>query len=243
MVSSAALENTVVETIRFMAGQYRLEGELLYPESARPIGAVVMANPHPLLGGDMRNNVVRGLTNGLAARGLVALRFNYRGVGNSEGPQVDVAAQMARFWETSHVSSEDDLHFDLESAIDFLLDVVPLGIPVAAVGYSFGCSLLPRVKSLEELDSLVLVAPTVAKHDYQSFLTIDKPILVIAPQDDFATGSDTLWQWYDRQQAPKQLIPTCLDNHFYRGHEAWLTDRVFAFLNVRREVASDAERR
>jgi hypothetical protein len=42
---------------------------------------VVLAGPHPLLGGTLHNNVVRGLGDGPARGGLATLRFNYRGVG------------------------------------------------------------------------------------------------------------------------------------------------------------------
>ena len=58
----------VVESVRFSAGPFRLEGELAYPEERRPAGAVVLAGPHPLLGGNMPNNVVRALGEGLVHR-------------------------------------------------------------------------------------------------------------------------------------------------------------------------------
>ena len=198
----AAFDVPVAEAVRFTAGPYRLEGELLYPEAVAPWGAVVVANPHPLLGGDMGNNVVRGLTDGLAERGLATLRFNYRGVGRSEGKPADVAVHLARFWETSHVSDELDLSRDLETAVSFLRGALPAGLPVAVVGYSFGCALLPRLQCVEELDALVLIAPTVAKHDYEPFRTVTRPLLVIAPEDDFATDAEELRRWFDRLAAP-----------------------------------------
>jgi uncharacterized protein len=231
MPSPGSIEAVVAESVFFRSGPHRLEGELLYPEAAPPLGAVVIANPHPLLGGDMRNNVVQGLGDGLAERGLAVLRFNYRGVGRSEGPKFDAAGNLARFWETSHVSGELDLHADLEAAIGFLRAAV--AAPIAAVGYSFGCALLPHVASLEQLDCLVLVAPTVAKHDYQPYKTVSRPLLVIAPEDDFATDSATVSHWFDQILAPKQIVSARRDNHFFRGHEAWLVERVHSFLAPR----------
>jgi len=242
MWPSALSDDVVTESIRFLSGTYLLEGELLYPESRPPIGAVVVANPHPLLGGDMGNNVVRGLTNGLAEHGLVALRFNYRGVGGSEGPPVDVAANMARFWETSHIPEEAELHADVDAAIENIRDTAPSDIPVAVVGYSFGCSLLPALSAVADLDSLVLIAPTVAKHDYDGFLKLDRPMLVIAPEDDFATEICVVRKWYDRLTVPKELATTRLDNHFFRGHEEWLTQTILAFLFSRWEVSAHADR-
>ena len=228
-----SLEPVVVESVFFRSGPYRLEGELLYPESLPPTGAVVIANPHPLLGGDMRNNVVAGLGDGLAERGLTVLRFNYRGVGRSEGPAIDVARHLAQFWETSHVADELGLHADLEAAIGFLRAALPPESPLAAVGYSFGCALLPRVPSIDTLDALVLIAPTIAKHDFEPYVLVERPLLVIAPEDDFATDLSVVRDWYDRLAAPKQLVTTRLDNHFFRGHEAWLAETVHAFLDAR----------
>jgi alpha/beta superfamily hydrolase len=180
----------------------------------------------------MRNNVASELTERLAERGLIALRFNYRGVSGSEGPAIDVAAHFARFWETSHVPDELDHHLDLEAAIDFLRTAAPAGLSTAAIGYSFGCVLLPLVKKIEELSALVLIAPTVAKHNYDAYLTLNRPMLVIAPEDDFATEAAVVRRWYDQLSAPKQIVTTRLDNHFFRGHEAWLTETIFDYLSA-----------
>jgi uncharacterized protein len=225
-------ESIVAESVLFQSGGYRLEGEFLYPESAALVGAAVIANPHPMLGGDMRNNVVLALGDGLASHGLAVLRFNYRGVGRSEGPEVDVASHLARFWETSHIPDELDLHTDLEAAIGFLRNAISADAPIAAIGYSFGCALLPHVNSIDTLNCLALIAPTVAKHDYDSYKSMTLPLLVIAPEDDFATDSATMRQWFDQISAPKQIVTTIRDNHFFRGHETWLVQTVLTFLDA-----------
>jgi alpha/beta superfamily hydrolase len=106
-------------------------------------------------------------------------------------------------------------------------------LPVAAIGYSFGCALLPRIESVESLAALVLIAPTVAKHDHAPFQAVRRPMLVIAPEDDFATETSVVRQWFDSLNAPRQLLTTRLDNHFFRGHEAWLVETIFTFLQAR----------
>ena len=141
------LTDVVVELVRFSAGEHQLEGELVYPEEGEIVGAVLLAGPHPLLGGSRRNNVVRALGDGLAGFGLAALRFNYRGVGGSEGPPLDTATHLARFWETSRVPDEAHHQDDLAAALDFLRSVTGDHLPLALVGYSYGCSLLPGVAS------------------------------------------------------------------------------------------------
>ena len=207
MPTLACDEGIVVEHVRFPSGPYWLEGELAYPEDAVPCGAAVVAGPHPLLGGDMRNNVVVGLSDGLAARGLVALRFNYRGVGGSEGPAVDAAAHLARFWATSHVEDEGDFRLDLVAARDFLRSVTAEA-PPALVGYSFGCTLLPHAAGAAE--PLVLVAPTVGVHDYDSYDGRLNPLLVVASEDDFAADGGPVAQLVrpaGRAEAPDPAAP------------------------------------
>src|SRR5258706_6203119 len=71
------------ESIRFRAGAWSLEGRLAAPPAAKR--AAVVCHPHPQYGGDMDNPVVVATTHALAARGIAALRFNFRGVGDSEG--------------------------------------------------------------------------------------------------------------------------------------------------------------
>jgi uncharacterized protein len=223
---------TVTEDIQFRAGSYLLHGELAYPEGGSAVGAVVFAGPHPLLGGNMHNNVVRGLGDGLAQRGLLTLRFDYRGVGRSEGPQVDVAQHMAEFWQTSHALGEMDFWQDVQGATEFVQQAVP-GLPLALVGYSFGCALLPNVRPQQDHSALILIAPTIGKHNYDSFRCVTSPLLVVASEDDFATDAQHLEDWFSTLAMPRRLIRQRCDNHFFRGHEGWLIAVVWQFLNGR----------
>jgi alpha/beta superfamily hydrolase len=220
---------TVTEDVLFPAGPYLLHGELAYPEAGHARGAVIFAGPHPLLGGNMRNNVVRCLGEGLAQKGLLTLRFDYRGVGRSQGPQADVARHLAEFWQTSHVAGEMDFWQDVQAAADFIEQACP-GLPLTLVGYSFGCALLPYVRQ-QNLAALVLIAPTVAKHDYDSFRSVTSPLLVIASDDDFATDAQRLEDWCGTLAMPRQLARKPCDNHFFRGHEVWLTETILRFLD------------
>jgi alpha/beta superfamily hydrolase len=221
----------VIESARLLTGPYSLEGELAYGEDVRaPRGAAVLACPHPLLGGNMHNNVVRGLGDGLAGRGLVTLRFNYRGVGQSEGPSVDVARHMAEFLKTSHAPNEMDLFQDVQAAVTYLRKSLGTTLPLALIGYSFGCALLPHVHVLGQPTAYVLIAPPLGRHDYQALTRVRGPFLVIASEVDFAIDVRRLREWFEQLPAPKRLVLAARDSHFFRGHEPWLVDMVFAFL-------------
>jgi alpha/beta superfamily hydrolase len=180
----------------------------------------------------MRNNVVRGLGNRLAQKRLLTLRFDYRGVGRSQGPVVDVARHLAEFWRTSHVAGEMDLSQDLQAAVDFIDQADP-GVPLVLVGYSFGCVLLASTRSQRDPAALVLIAPTVTKHNYDAFRSISSPLLVVASEDDFATEAQMLDDWVATLTMPWQVVRQQCDNHFFRGHEDWLVDTILCFLDGR----------
>jgi alpha/beta superfamily hydrolase len=213
----------VVETVRIPAGEGLLDGELLYPAAGRPAAAVVLAGPHPLLGGGLHNNVVCGLTDGLSRRGLAALRFAYRAAGGRQ----ERARQMAQFWQTSHAAGEAEYADDLRAAAAFLAGAVGPGTPLVLAGYSFGCSLLPAAG---EAAAFVLVAPTLGRHDLGGFADSGSPKLVIAPVGDFALDEAQLPGWFDRLPGPKRLVRPRHDGHFFRGQEEVLAQEVFSFL-------------
>jgi hypothetical protein len=77
---------------------------------------------------------------------------------------------------------------------------------------------------------LVLVAPTIGTHDYSAFRELLNPVLVLASETDFAVRSEQLNVWFDRLTGPKHLLRGQWDDHFFRGHEAWLADAIFEFI-------------
>jgi alpha/beta superfamily hydrolase len=98
----------------------RLEGTLRIPDSA-PTAIVVIAHPLPTHGGSMRNPLIAFLARIVADQGWYALRFNFRGVGKSDGA-----------W-----SGGRQEHRDLGDAVAHARYVAP-GLPLAVVGFSFG---------------------------------------------------------------------------------------------------------
>jgi alpha/beta superfamily hydrolase len=230
MRSACVNESVVVEAVRFRSDGWLLSGELAYPGEVAPVAAALLVGPHPLLGGTMTNNVVRGVGDGLARRGVVTLRFDYRGVGASEGPAANVTSRLTEFWQTSRVDDEADYRRDAAAAAAFLRRAVGTGLPMARVGYSFGCSLLAELPGVDADAPLALVAPTVGTHAYESFAAVTAPKLVIAPEGDFAADFGRQREWFDRLSPPKELISPRMDGHFFRGHEEWLADTVARFI-------------
>jgi len=122
-----------------------LEGRLIPGAGS---GGAVITHPHPLFGGSMANNVVWTAARAVTARGLAALRFNFRGVGRSTGTYGGGVEEAA----------------DVAAALDFLKSRAPA--PYYLVGYSFGAAVAGRAL-LQGLDAdgAVLVAPPIAFMD------------------------------------------------------------------------------
>ena len=106
------------EAPRRIAG--RLEATLRIPDR-EPRGIAVVSHPLPTHGGTMRNPVVAAIARAIAAADLYALRFNFRGVGDSAGEWTGGIAEVA----------------DLDDAIADARAIAP-GVPLALSGYSFG---------------------------------------------------------------------------------------------------------
>jgi uncharacterized protein len=98
----------------------KLEALLEEPETD-PAEIAVACHPHPLYGGTMHNKVVYRLARGLRETGTVVLRFNFRGVGASEGTHGHGAGELE----------------DARAALAWLRRRYP-GLPVALAGFSFG---------------------------------------------------------------------------------------------------------
>ena len=152
-----------------------LEAVVKEPVEA-PRGAAVVCHPHPLHGGTMHAKAVYRAAQGLNDAGLVALRFNFRGVGVSTG-------------------SHDDGHGeqdDLRAVLDWLELRYP-ALPLVVGGFSFGSMVGlgvgtgdPRVVALLGL-GLPVKKP---QYDYSFLARADKPVLVVQGEDDgFGSGA------------------------------------------------------
>lgn len=97
-----------------------LEGRLAVPDSA-PLGVAVLCHPYPPAGGSMSNAMLPFLQRALEGAGWASLRFNFRGVGRSEG-------------SFDHGRGEAG---DVAGALAFARTELP-GVPSAVVGWSFG---------------------------------------------------------------------------------------------------------
>src|SRR5256885_54563 len=110
------------------------------PESPRALA--VIAHPHPLFGGTMDNKVVTTLVRAFSESGAAVFRFNFRGVGASEGTHDEGRGET------------DDMVRVIEHARSQLG-----GLPLQLAGFSFGGAVAVRASGRVDFSQLVLVAP------------------------------------------------------------------------------------
>ena len=118
----------------------KIEVAAAVPEAARAIA--VIAHPHPLFGGTMDNKVVTTLARAFSEGGAATFRFNFRGVGASEGAH-----------DEGRGETEDMLR-----VIEHARSVAP-GLPLYLAGFSFGGAVATRASATADFARLILVAP------------------------------------------------------------------------------------
>ena len=139
----------------------RLEAALRVAE--QPRAAVVLAHPHPLHGGTLHNPVVFHADRELNARGATTLRFNFRGVGESDG---------------SHDAGRGELE-DLAAAVSWTRGLAP-SAPLILVGYSFGAWCAVRLAERDPaIRAVAALGLPLDVYPFPSLTRLARPIVVV----------------------------------------------------------------
>jgi alpha/beta superfamily hydrolase len=177
---------------------------LLDVPAERPRGIALIAHPHPLYGGTMDNKVAQTLARTFVALDYVAVRFNFRGVGASEGVHDDGRG-------------ETD---DMALMLAHMRAKYP-GLPVALAGFSFGTFVQAQLQQRliaagEPAERLVLVGSAAGKWPMPE--VPPDTILIHGELDDTITLAQVL-DWARPQDIPVIVIPGA-DHFFHRklGH-------------------------
>jgi alpha/beta superfamily hydrolase len=188
----------VREAPRRIAG--RLEATLRIPDG-EPRGIAVISHPLPTHGGTMRNPVVAAIARAIAGKALYALRFNFRGVGGSDGVWTGGIAEVA----------------DLDDAIADARAFAP-GLPLALSGYSFGAiTALRWLANGGRADALALAGVplrSVAFKPQDLPPVPDGTFIVAAELDQFGTAAEL------RVAYPRARIAAVTGvDHFFVGKQ------------------------
>jgi alpha/beta superfamily hydrolase len=204
------------EQVTFASGELRLEAMIAKPSPSSAERGAVVCHPHPLYGGSMYNNVVEAALEAMWRLGWATLRFNFRGVGQSEG-------------EHSGGSGEAD---DAAAAVCFLAGELAVSSQkIALSGYSFGAmAAVKAISKLTDLGALMLIALPLRMTPADALKQINAPLILAAgDRDDYCPPAQLLaLQQALGSRAQLKIIHGA--DHFFVGYEAELADALEAML-------------
>jgi alpha/beta superfamily hydrolase len=190
-----------------IASDGMLEGILR--ESGKRGGAII-CHPHPLYGGSMHNNVVEALEEGFLQSAFTTLRFNFRGVGESEGAYDDGDGEVQ----------------DAIAACGHMRHVLGGDAPLVLAGYSFGAWIAAKAAGrVDGLRDLFLVAYPFSRYDGAELRAFQGRLYFVGGSLDDISPQDQLLDCYREVRAEKYLkmLPT---SHFFPGVENDIRDFV-----------------
>lgn len=157
----------------------------------------VICHPHPLYGGTMHNKVVHMIEKAYRDMGVHTVRFNFRGVGASDGVFDD----------------GDGESQDLMAVFEWAAEQLP-HCDVWLAGFSFGSYVaLKQVHSINP-QQMLTVAPPVERYDFTDLAPPDCPWLVIMGDEDDVVSPRAVYE-YVEQQNPKPQLVTMKAGHFF----------------------------
>jgi len=197
--------NSQTQRVRIAGAAGAIECAIDEPaEAAR--GVAVVCHPHPQHGGTMDNKVAQTLARAFVQLGYRAVRFNFRGVGNSEGS-----------WDEGRGETDD--------ALAVIAAHRDAALPLVLAGFSFGAFVAAqaaqRLPDEAKAERLVLVGPSTQK---QQVPAVPADTLVIHGEADDVVPLSATLDWARPQALPVVVVPGA--GHFFHGQLTLLKNLV-----------------
>lgn len=200
--------------VTLACGPLRLEGVAAVPAGAAH--AAVVCHPHPEYGGTMDDGIVTAVARRLAAAGVATLRFNFRGVGRSEGRHGGGVAEVD----------------DVRAALDCLAERVPAA-RLALAGYSFGAAVAVRAALVDARPQRVAaIALPTAMLDPGFLEGCRTPTLLVQGDSDQFSPLDRLAALVARCPGPTEVVRIPGADHFLYAAVDRVGDRVLRFVTA-----------
>jgi len=196
----------------------QLEGLLSLHEGPSFKGGMIFCHPHPLYGGDMDNPVITTAAEAASQEGFSTLRFNFRGVCESEGTYVEGVGEGE----------------DVKAAIDFFYSKLKSSNShLILLGYSFGAwAGFPIAIREGRVQGMVAIAPPLELHDFGYLKGCNKRKLFIAGDRDLYCPTSLLEELYETLDEPKSIAIIPGADHFFFSHTHLLTQPLMEFLQT-----------
>jgi uncharacterized protein len=180
----------------------RLEALLEPPAPGAALrAAVVFAHPHPLHGGTMHTKAVYRAVKALAALGCVVLRFNFRGVGQSEGTFDNAVGELD----------------DFRAGLDFMASRYP-DADLWAAGFSFGAYIALTAGARDDrVSRLIGIAPALQMYDFSEVVASTKAKYFVQGERDELCPLAQMQSFFARLPEPKRLVIVPGASHLFNG--------------------------
>jgi uncharacterized protein len=179
----------------------QIEAMSLLPEAMDPNYFAICCHPHPLHQGTMHNKVVTSMAQACCNLGIASLRFNFRGVGESDGIYGDIAGEL------------DDL-----IAVVTWLQQHQIAAQFILMGFSFGSFIAAKYASQFPTAYLLSVAPPVHRFKFSDLSVIQCPWLIIQGDKDELVPSVEVYDWIAQLQPTPMLEKMSQAGHFFHGN-------------------------
>lgn len=170
----------------------------------------IICHPHPLHGGTMYNKVVTTLAKAFQGKGVTTVRFNFRGVGKSQGA-------------FDHGRGEID---DMLAVVKWLQKEVGHHHEIWLAGFSFGAFIAASGAVQLEAKKLVTVAPPVMHFPMRELPPILCDWVVVQGEKDDVVPPEEVFVWAESRQPPPVIIRFPEAGHFFHGELAELRMRI-----------------
>lgn len=219
----------------FFHSDHRLEGILEEPPTDHLVGGVVVAHPHPEHGGTMAQPLVFRMARACRDRGMAVLRFNFRGVGRSQGlydgvaESRDVQAAVSFLRERLEALSRGDRYENTPVDPGYRL---PLGM----AGYSFGSVMSARaIADCGPVDALALLALVIrweglAVSNVDALAAFGGPVLAICGEEDHLIHPTEIDWALNELNADYRIKIVKGADHFFRNHKREVGELVGEFM-------------
>ncbi len=206
------------EKVFIPADGIQLEGLLSIQEAYPFRGGVICCHPHPQYGGEMTHPVMTTALEAASQEGFSTLRFNFRGVGESEGSY------------GGGIGERQDVKAVANYFVSRLKREPPLLI---LVGYSFGAwAGFPIAIEDERFEGMVAIAPPLEIYDFEYLKGCKKKKLFIAGDHDSFCPLSLLERWYQQIEEPKSLTIIPGADHFFFSHTRFLRQPLREFFKT-----------
>ena len=213
-------EHNAVFSVSGPAG--KLEAAIDFPSAySAATSVVIICHPHPPDGGSMSNKVVSTLAKAFTESGFISIRFNFRGVGQSEGGYDKGRGELA----------------DCLAILQWLQGQRSQAA-IALAGFSFGAWVALKAAESVLPVLMVSIAPPVGFRDFSDVLHQHCPWLAVQGVADEVVDAAGVFAWLNKQQPKPEIIAMPDTSHFFHGKLVPLRRHVKDFLAKHIDLAT-----